>query len=423
MLRRRMLLALLPLPLLGADWPRFLGSDGLGHSEAIKLTDREKLEPNIRWKVSLPGKGWSSPVVVGDKIYLTTAIPTGPAGAKPDQNLEVLCLDASDGKTVWQTKIITQKGDNSPNIHPKNSHASPTITVKGDRLYAHFGHMGTACLDTSGKILWQTAGLYTRPQHGGGGSPVLVDDLLVFSADGLDLQAVFALHTKDGKIAWKAERNAKPQRAFSFTTPTVVTRNGRKMLLSPGSEVIMALDTQTGSEIWRLPYKGYSVIPRPAIHGDLAIFSTSYDTASLIAVKITDSGLLDEKAIAWKMTKGAPHTPSPLIVGDLLFLISDNGIASCVDPQTGKVHWQERVGGSYSASPFFEAASSNIAGPGTGTIWLQSEEGEIIRLAAQNTYKKLGKFDLKERTLASHATANGNLYIRTEGHLMCLGAK
>ncbi len=418
-----MLLSLFPMSLMGADWPGFLGLDGLGHSNPLKLTDREKLEPNIRWKVALPGKGWSSPVVVGNKIYLTTAIPNGAAGTKPDQSLEVVCLDASHGKSLWQTKVFTQIGDNSPNIHPKNSHASPTITLKRDRLFAHFGHMGTACLDTSGKILWQTPGLYSKPQHGGGGSPVLVDDLLVFSADGLDLQAVFALNTRDGKIAWKTERNAKPQRAFSFTTPTVINRNGRKMLLSPGSEVIMALDAQTGSEIWRLPYKGYSVIPRPAIHGDLAIFSTSYDTASLIAVNIGGSGLLDDKAIAWKMTKGAPHTPSPLIVGDLLFLISDNGIASCVDPQTGKIHWQERVGGSFSSSPFYEAASNPNEGLDTGTIWLQSEGGEITRLAARNTYKKLGKFELNERTLASPATANGSLFIRTEANLLCLGTK
>lgn len=397
-------------------WSNFLGPGGNGHGTPVHLVDRTKLEPNVFWKKEVPGKGWSSPVFAEGKVFLTTAIPV--KGTSPaDQDLTVVAFDASTGKSLWSTKVLTQNGATAPKIHTKNSHASPTIaigTVDGkERLFAHFGHMGTACLDLDGKIVWFTPGLYQKPVHGGGGSPILVDDLVIFSADGIDLQAIIALKMADGKVAWKTERKASPSRPFSFSTPALYTHQGTRMLLSPGSDILMALDPATGKELWRVPYKGYSVIPRPAIRNDLAFVSTSYDTASLLAVKLNGSGTRGEEAIAWKLVKGAPHTPSPLVVDDMLFVVADNGIASCLNPETGEVYWQERLGKAYSSSPWHE--------PGSGTVWFQSESGEVHQIRASKKFEKLAKWDLNERTLATHAPYRGDLFIRTENHLIRLG--
>ncbi len=410
------------------SWPNFLGPDGNAQGQPLQLADRTQLEPNLLWTKEIPGKGWSSPVFAQGLVFLTSAIPV--SGEKSgDLDLTVIALNAATGEKEWSTKVKTQDGATAPKIHSKNSHASPTIAVGGavggpmpgagggERLYVHFGHMGTGCLDLKGKVLWFTPGLYQKPVHGGGGSPILTDGLVIFSIDAIDLQAVVALKQSDGTLAWKTERNASPSRPFSFSTPTLVTHNGTRLLLSPGSDVLMALDPATGQEIWRVPYKGYSVIPRPAILKDLAFVSTSYDNASLLAVKLEGSGKRGEEAVAWKMTKAAPHTPSPLVVGDLLFVVSDNGIASCLDPQTGNVHWQERLGNAYSSSPWFEPGAKG------GIVWFQSETGEVHQIRASKKFEKVAKWNLKERTLASHAPYKGELFIRTETHLIKLGSK
>lgn len=397
-------------------WTQFLGPRGNAHGEILRLTDRNDWQKNLLWSVKVPGKGWSSPVFLENRVYLTTAVPVEGTNP-PDQELRVLALDCNNGKVIWNTKVLTQNGASAPKIHSKNSHASPTLSLANGRIFAHFGHMGTACLDMDGAIVWRSPGLYQKPVHGGGGSPLLVDDLLIFSADAVDLQAVVALKQADGKLAWKTERNANPSRPFSFSTPTLVARKGSRFILSPGSDVVMALEPATGKELWRVPYKGYSVIPRPGIHGNLAFVSTSYDNASLLAVKLDATPQGGEEAIAWKLTKAAPHTPSPLVVGDLLFVVSDNGIATCLDPQTGKVHWQERLGRAYSASPWHEPGEKG------GVVWFQSETGEVHQIRASATFEKIARWDLKEKALATHGPHRGDLYIRTETQLHKLGTK
>jgi outer membrane protein assembly factor BamB len=393
-------------PLRGEDWPEFRGPTGQGLAAGAALPVHWGPDTHVVWKQRIPGSGWSSPVVAGNRIYLTTSVPV-PDSADGDQSLRALCLDARTGTTRWEREVFRLSGARAPRIHGKNSHASPTPLIHGGRLYVHFGHEGTACLDLDGKILWRNNRVKYEPVHGNGGSPVLVDDALVFSTDGAADPAVVALDRKNGQLRWKTDRSVDFYKKFSFSTPLVITVNGTRQIISVGSGMFGAYDPRTGREIWKVEHDGYSVVPRPVFGQGLIFVSTGYDSPRLLAIRPDGKGDVTKTHVAWSTRKGAPHNPSPLLVGTELYLISDQGVASCLDARTGRVHWQQRVGGSYSASPIYAA----------GRIYLQSEDGTGIVLRAGKEFKQLAKNTLRERSLASCAAANGALFIRTAGHL------
>jgi outer membrane protein assembly factor BamB len=392
------------------DWPEFRGPTGQGLVTKGDLPTSWGKEKNIVWKRAVPGKGWSSPIVVSGRVYLTTSVP---AKDGSDQLLEAICLNAANGEMIWEKEVFRQDGKKSPAIHDKNSHASPTPLLRGDRLFVHFGHQGTACLDLQGNVLWRNRDLRYSPVHGNGGSPILVEDMLVFSCDGGDQRFVVALNVADGKVQWKTARNAAAGNKFSFSTPLLIEVKGQKQIVSPGSNVVSAYDPANGREIWRVRYDGYSVIPRPVYGHGLIFLSTGYDRPSLLAIRADGKGDVTDTHVAWKSNKGAPHAPSPLLVGDELYVVSDNGQASCLDARTGQVHWQERIGGSYSASPLFAG----------GKLYFQSEQGTGVVLRAEKEFKLLARNALGERSLASPAAADGALFIRTEKHLYRIGAR
>jgi outer membrane protein assembly factor BamB len=318
-----------------------------------------------------------------------------------------LCLDAKKGKILWDKEVFRQDGSKAPGIHRKNSHASPTPLVYGGRLYVHFGHQGTACLDLTGKVLWKNKSFKYEPVHGNGGSPILVDNALVFSCDGGEEAFVVALNCKTGKVLWKTDRSVDAVKKFSFGTPLLITVKGQKQIISPGSNMVGAYDPKTGKEIWRVRYDGYSVIPRPVYGQGLLFICTGYNFPSLLAIRPDGKGDVTATHVAWTTRRAAPHTPSPVLVGSELYMVSDRGMATCLDAKTGRVHWQKRIGGDYSASPLYAG----------GKLYFLSEDGNGVVLQAGKEFKQLAKNVMDERTLASYAVADWALFLRTKTKL------
>jgi outer membrane protein assembly factor BamB len=343
-------------------WPEFRGPTGQGRLDKGSLPTEWSKTKNVAWQQTIPGVGWSSPVVGDNRIYLTTAVKM--PGTK-DYSLRALCLDAKNGNLVWDEEVFQEDGAKAPAPHSKNSHASPTPILHGDHLYVHFGHQGTACLDLNGKMQWRQTKLNYQPVHGNGGSPIIVDDLLAFSIDGADKQQLVALDLKTGDVRWKTDRQSTAAKRFSFHTPLLIDVNGQKQIISAGSDVVGGYDPKTGAEIWRIGFKGYSVIPRPVYGHGLVFLSTSYDSPVLLAVRPDGKGDVTDTHVVWKERKGAPHTASPLLVGEELYMVSDGGVATCLDAKTGAQHWQQRLGGGFSASPLY----------GDGKIYFQNEQG------------------------------------------------
>lgn len=387
-----------------AEWPEFRGPTGQGHSTATGLPLEWSATRNVVWKQPVPGLGWSSPVIGGGRIFLTTGVPGTDGGA----SLRALGFDAATGRLLWNTEVFAGPQIEAQPLHKKNSPASPTVIHEGDRIYVHFGHHGTACLDLDGRILWRNNRLRYDAVHGNGGSPILVDDLLVYNADGGKDPFVVALDKRTGEVVWKVTRTVQPKQTFSFCTPLLITVDGVRQIITPGSGAVAALDPKDGRELWHVKYgAGYSVVPRPVYGAGLIFIGTGYNRADLLAIKPGGTGDLTDTNIVWRTTKGAPLTPSAVVVGDEVYVVSDMGVATCFDAKTGTVHWQERLEGNYSASPL--AAE--------GRIYFQNETGTGTVLKAGKEFVKLATNKLDERTLASYGVAGKAFFIRTEANL------
>jgi outer membrane protein assembly factor BamB len=382
-----------------ADWPQFRGPGGQGHSSEQGLPLEWSEKRNIVWKAPLRGRGWSSPVIGNGRVWMTTSVAE--AGSA---SLRALALDVATGREHLNVEVFRLSNANLKN--PKNSHASPTPIVDGDRVYVHFGGEGTAALDaSSGAIVWAKKFPYAS-QHGSGGSPVLYGDLLIFSGDGHYEAWVIALDKRTGSVKWKTERRKPFDQAY--TTPLVIAVNGRDQVVSVGAYRATAYDAATGREIWWVRYEeGFSNVPRPVFAHGLVYITTGFFQPAVVAVRPGGTGDVTATHVAWSMTRGAPFTPSPLAVGDELYVISDLGVLSCVDAKTGRLHWQERVGGNHSASPTFA----------DGRIYLLSEEGVATVIAPGRTFQKLAVNELDGATLASMAVAGGSIFIRSLTHL------
>jgi outer membrane protein assembly factor BamB len=399
------------------DWPEFRGPSGDGHSPAKQLPLQWSESKNLLWKKEIPGIGWSSPIVVAGKVYLTTAVVTkgDEESAKADRSLRALCIDARTQATVWDVEVFPQDGAQAPaSIHRKNSHASPTPIFREGKLYVHFGHQGTACLQAGdGKILWTNRTITYAPQHGNGGTPVLEGNRLIFSCDGREKPFIIALDAATGQMAWRFPRPTQAQRKFAFSTPAVFTINGKRQVISPGADMVNALDPATGKEIWSVSYEGYSIVPKPIFGHGMVYICTSFDTPDVLAIRPTGLGDITKTHVAWELDQArrTPKTCSMILDGELLYWVSDNGMACCAEAKTGAEVWMERIGGEYSASPI-------VAGE---HLYFLDERGKTTILKTGRTFAKVGENKLDAgRTYASPAASDGTLYLRGEKALYAI---
>lgn len=298
---------------------------------------------------------------------------------------------------------MEQTGERPARIHRKNSHASPTPVIDGNRIYVHFGYQGTACLSLSGDVLWMNRDLYFKPTHGNGGSPVLAAGNLIFTCDGDSEPKIVALNAATGKLAWSTPRPVSAKKTFSFCTPSVIEVAGQLQVVAPGSDCVLALDPATGETIWDVRYEGYSVVPKPVYHRGLVFISTSFDNSKMLAIRPTGKGIVTETHVAWQLDRNVPKTPSMIAHDGLVYSISDDGIATCVEAESGELVYRKRIGGNYSASPL-------LAGD---KLYFTSEEGVTTVVRAGQDFEEVGSNALEERTLASLAVLGDSILLRT----------
>ncbi len=406
---------LMPLakPKVGAEWPEFRGPKHDGHSTATDLPLHWSEEQNVAWKTAVHGRGWSTPVVVEDQLWLTTATPDG-------REMSVLCVDREDGQ-VSLDKILFTVENPRPLGNTVNTYASPSPLVDGRRVYVTFGSYGTACLDRStGDVLWQRRDLKCNHFRGPASSPVLHEGRLIMHMDGSDYQYVVALDKLSGDEVWKVDRstdfgdldeNGKPRAngdyRKAFNTPFISQLAGRQQMLSPGAKAAFAYDPADGSELWTVRYSTHSTASRSLVAGGLALINTGYSKPELWAVDASGRGDVTGTHVRWRRQRNIPKRSSPVLVDGLLYLVTDKGVASCVEAATGEEVWLERIGGNFSASLMHA----------DGRIYFCSEEGETVVIKPARHYVELARNRLAAGLMASPVAAGDSLFLRTRTHL------
>jgi outer membrane protein assembly factor BamB len=421
--------ALLPasITVWAGDWPQFRGPTGDGIAATANPPLTWSPTQNVAWKVPVRGRGRSSPVVLGDRIWLTTALEEGlrtfADGPDRMQQAErvvigVVCLQRATGKQLYHVDLFPVEKPAPVNF--LNSYATPTPVVEPGRLYCDFGTFGTACLDSAtGQVLWKRQ-FPLDHHHGPGSSPVLYHNLLILVRDGRDQQYVIALNKQTGETAWKTDRPPMrtPIREFrkSFSTPLVFEAGGRAQMVVPGAQWLVAYEPETGSEIWRVDDgKGETVAPRPVFGRGLVYLSTGVldGQARLWAVRVDGQGDVTRTHVAWKLPTPIGFMPSPLLVRRELYLLSDDGFVSCVDALTGDTLGKCRAGGNYAASPV-------LAGD---RIYCFSREGKTVVLRANKDLTALAENQFDGPVFASPAFVGSAIYLRTDSHLYCLSSE
>jgi outer membrane protein assembly factor BamB len=385
------------------SWPQFRGPTGQGHADAGRVPTTWSETEHIRWKVPVPGLGWSSPVVADGRIWLTTA--TGDRQV----SLRLIGFDQATGRELVNAEVFQVRHPGE--INPKNSWASPTPIVDGDRVYVHFGAEGTAAVSTAGRVLWTRQFRY-ESQHGAGGSPVLHDGALILSGDGSDTAFVVAVDAATGRVRWKRDRRTPFDQAYS--TPLVIRVGETDQVVSVGAFRAAAYEPATGREIWRVSYgDGFSNVPRPVFAHGLVFIATGFQQPSLVAVKPDGTGDVTNTHVAWRLQRAAPLTPSPIAVGDELYVVTDGGILSCLEARTGAILWQQRLNGTFSASPV-------AAG---GHIYFSSEQGVTTVIEPGRRYQPVARNVIDGGLLASLAVDGESIIMRSDSALYLVAAE
>ncbi|MFO7975489.1 MAG: PQQ-binding-like beta-propeller repeat protein [Candidatus Hydrogenedentota bacterium] len=402
------------------NWPDYRGPWKNGHAQAPGSTEPIGLPltwsetENVAWKTAIPYAGHSTPVVLAGQIWLTTATEDG-------RESFVICVDAVTGAIVFNKKVFDNK-DPEPLGNRINNYASPSPVIEPGRVYVHFGSYGTACLDTAtAQVLWERRDLPCRHYRGPGSSPLLYEDLLVLTFDGVDRQYVAALDKDTGEIVWKTDRSTDwddlgedglPVRdgdyRKAFCTPIVIDWESKPQLISLAAEAGFAYDPFTGEEIWYVEHNGHSASPRPLFGHGLVYAVTGHRQTELWAIRPGGQGNVTDSHVVWRYTgKEVPKQPSPLLVDDLIYMVSNEGYAVCIEALTGKPVWSERIGGNFMGSPIYA----------DGRIYVSSMQGTTTVMKTGRTYEKLAENRLESGCLASPAVTGKALILRTKTHL------
>ena len=412
------------------NWPQWRGPDGQGHAPVKELPAKWSETENIAWKTATPGRGWSSPVIWGGKVWITTAIEKA---AKPEDaekrlkantgdqpvtvlesvSLRAVCLDAKTGVIEKDIELLNEREPQW--VHQLNSYASPSPVIEEGRLYAHFGAFGTACLDTAGgSVLWTNRDIRIMHENGPGSTPVLHGDMLIFHCDGSDQQFVVALDKHTGKEAWRTKRSGEmrenPQMKKAYGTPLIVDMNGAPVAVSTGADWVYGYEPATGKELWKVAYGqlGFSMSVKPVAGDGLIFFSTCFAKPEIFCLKYTG---LPTPEIVWHDSKNGPNMASPVLENGLLFYVSEGGIASSVEAATGRTFYRERLRGKFSASPILAA----------GRLYYSNREGVTFVVPAAREFSILAENKLDGQIMASPAAIEGAIFLRTDKALYRIG--
>jgi outer membrane protein assembly factor BamB len=406
-------IALISTATAGENWPSYRGPTGQGCCDSPGLPVRWSEKDNVVWKTPIPGKAWSSPVIWGDRIWLTNAPEDG-------SHLAAVCVDKRSGKILLKKRLRVVAAPQY--CHPFNSYASPSPVIEEGRVYVTFGAPYTACLDSAtGQVIWERTDFVCNHFRGAGSSPFIYKNLLILHFDGSDRQYVVAMDKLTGKTVWKTDRTVQfqdtdpstgqPTREGdyrkAFSTPVIADAQGTPVLISLGSMALYGYDPLTGQERWRMDAIGsHSGACRPVVgHG--LVFVPMGAGGELWAIRPDGQGLVTDTHLAWKIKRGVPRRPSLLLVDDLLFMVDDSGVASCVEAKTGKEVWKERLGGNFSASPIHCA----------GKIYFFDQDGQSTIIEASRQYKVVAVNRLDAGFMASPAVSGPALFLRTKTDL------
>jgi outer membrane protein assembly factor BamB len=388
----------------GDNWPQFRGPRGESRSDATGLPVKWSEKENVAWKTEIHGKGWSSPVIWGNQIWLTTAREDG-------KEFFALCIDRDSGKILHDIKVFEE--EKPAFCHPTNSYASPTPAIEEGRVYVHFGTYGTACIDTkTGKKLWERRDLHCDHFRGPASSPILNEDALFVAFDGFDVQYVVAFNKKTGETLWKKDRainydvkDGDLKKAYG--TPSIITVKEKPQLVSTAAVATVAYDPKTGDELWKVYHGGMNSTGPPLLFDGRVILCTGDFGKRLLAVRPDGSGDVTKTHIDWECNKGVPSRSSPVLVGSKLCMVNETGFLTCLAAKTGEQLWQERIGGQYFASPIYA----------DGKLYLFDADGKSHVGEPGKKWTSLADNILDDGCMATPAVAGKALFIRTKTHL------
>ena len=419
------------------SWPQFRGSQSSGvAADDPKLPDRWSKTENVAWKADVPGTGWSSPVVVRNRIFVTTVIPSedkeppkkglyfgGERKTPSDEHVwAVLCLDFETGKTLWRRDVF--RGVPKFSRHLKNSYASETPATDGERVYVYFGNVGLFAFDLDGKAIWSKRfdPVNTRYGWGTAASPVVHEGRVYIVNDNDEHSYLTALDKKTGQVIWKVDRDE----STNWSTPFIWKNAKRTELITTGTKRVRSYDLD-GKVLWEMGGMSSIVIPTPLAQHGMLYLTSGYvgdQNRPVYAVRTGASGDISLKAgetsnefVAWYLPQGGPYNPSPIVVGGIYYTLLDRGFLTAHDANTGReIYGKQR---------FDPAAGAFTASPWTynGKLFLLSEDGDAFVVQTGPDYKLLGKNSLDEMCMATPAIANGSLIIRTAGRVYRIASK